>query len=64
MKRLVILGALAAVMSFGGTVSVPTPAEAQNAAACKHHLTGFQRTTGPAQEAMKKNYAACLKQKK
>jgi hypothetical protein len=56
--------AFVAAMAFSGPITVSTPVYAQNKAACQHHLQGYTRTTGPAQEAMKKNYAACLKKKK
>ncbi len=55
--------AFVAAMAFSGPITVSTPVYAQNKAACQHHLQGYTRTTGPAQEAMKKNYAACLKKK-
>jgi hypothetical protein len=64
MKFSLLAAAFVAAIAFGGIVSVPTPVVAQNEAACKHHLQGYTRTNGPAQEAMKKNYQACLKKKK
>jgi hypothetical protein len=62
MKRIVILGALAAVVTFGG-FAVKSVAVAGTKETCRHHLVGADRTSGPARDAMIKRYQACLKAK-
>ena len=62
MKRIVILGALAAVVTFGG-FAVKSVAVAGTKESCKHHIADIYRTTGPARDAMVKRYQACLKAK-
>ncbi len=62
MKRLVILGALAAVVTVGG-FAVQSVAVAGTKESCKHHIVDMGRTTGPARDAMLKRYQACLKAK-
>jgi hypothetical protein len=63
MKRLVILGAVAAAVMVGGVVVKPTLVIAGTKESCRHHLVGADRTSGPARDAMIKRYQACLKAK-
>lgn len=62
MKRFVVLAALAAVVTVGG-FAVNSVAIAGTKASCQHLLTGADRTTGPARDAMIKRYQACLRAK-
>jgi hypothetical protein len=65
MKIGIVIGAFVASVFLSGLLAAPGVAQAQTTKAeCKQHLTGADRTSGPARDAMIKRYQDCLKKAK